>query len=120
MFFSTPTEVFPGLNREGLLRPPSIMPPSVPNRSADTFAQLLHLLRGYPLHIRDEDHRAELLRDCRYFHLKGLEQKLLRHSISFNLCRKREEITLRLEDVRQSGISIAGDPSASPPPLSSV
>ncbi|PVH86577.1 hypothetical protein DL98DRAFT_582530 [Cadophora sp. DSE1049] len=118
VFFSTPTEVFPGLNREGLLRPPSIMPPSVPNRSADTFAQLLHLLRGYPLHIRDEDHRAELLRDCRYFHLKGLEQKLLRHSISFNLCRKREEITLRLEDVRQSGISIVGDASATPPPES--
>ncbi|CZS97568.1 related to BTB/POZ domain-containing protein [Rhynchosporium graminicola] len=118
VFFSSPTEVFPGLNREGLLRPPSIIPPSVPNRSADTFAQLLHLLRGYPLHIRDEEHRAELLRDCRYFHLKGLEQKLLRHSISYNLCRKREEITLRLEDVRQSGISIVGDASATLPPES--
>lgn len=116
VFFSSPTEVFPGLNRDGLLRPPSIIPPSVPNRSADTFAQLLHLLRGYPLHIRDDDHRAELLRDCKYFHLKGLEQKLLRHSISYNFCRKRDEITLRLEDVRQSGISVVGDPPANSPP----
>ncbi|KAJ5046761.1 uncharacterized protein L3040_003991 [Drepanopeziza brunnea f. sp. 'multigermtubi'] len=115
VFFSTPTAVFPGLDREGLLRPPSIMPPSVPNRSAETFAQLLHLLRGYPLHIKDEDHRAELLRDCRYFHLKGLEQKLLRHSISFNIYRNRHEIALRLEDIRQSGISIAVDPSSVPP-----
>ncbi|OWO98256.1 BTB/POZ domain-containing protein [Marssonina coronariae] len=111
VFFSTPTQVFPGLNREGLLRPPSIIPPSVPNRSSDTFAELLHLLRGYPLHIRDADHRAELLRDCRYFHLKGLEQRLIHHTISFNLCRKRHEITLRLEDVRQSGISVVGDTS---------
>lgn len=113
VFFSTPTEVFPGLNREGLLRPPSIMPPSVPNRSAATFSELLHLLRGYPLHIKNEAHRAELLRDCRYFHLKGLEQKLIRHSISFNLLRRRDEITLRLEDVRQSGISVVTDTSAS-------
>ncbi|KAI9052193.1 hypothetical protein LZ554_003552 [Drepanopeziza brunnea f. sp. 'monogermtubi'] len=115
VFFSTPTAVFPGLDREGLLRPPSIMPPSVPNRSAETFAQLLHLLRGYPLHIKDEDHRTELLRDCRYFHLKGLEQKLLRHSISFNIYRNRHEIALRLEDIRQSGISIVVNPSSNSP-----
>ncbi|KAK2627184.1 hypothetical protein QTJ16_003150 [Diplocarpon rosae] len=121
IFFSTPTQVFPGLNRDGLLRPPSIIPPSVPNRSPEIFAQVLHLLRGYPLHIRDEDHRAELLRDCRYFHLKGLEQKLIHHTISFNLCRKRHEITLRLEDVRQSGISVVGDaPPTSLPETSSA
>jgi hypothetical protein len=116
VFFSSPTEVFPGLDREGLLRPPSIIPPSVPNRSAATFSELLHLLRGYPLHIKNEDHRAELLRDCRYFHLKGLEQKLIRHEISFNLKRNRHEIVLRVEDVRQSGISIVGDPTMSTPP----
>jgi hypothetical protein len=114
VFFSAPSEVFPGLNREGLLRPPSIMPPSVPNRSADTFTEILHLLQGYPLHIKNEDHRAELLRDCRYFHLKGLEQQLIRHHISFNLSRRRQEIVLRLEDIRQSGISVVGDPFSPP------
>lgn len=107
VFFSTPSELFPGLNREGLLRPPSIIPPSVPNRSADTFTEILHLLRGYPLDIRSDAHREELLRDCRYFHLKGLEQKLIRHDISFNLARQKDEITLRLQDVRQSGVSVA-------------
>lgn len=116
VFFSTPSEIFPGLNREGLLRPPSIIPPSVPNRSADTFAEILHLLRGYPLHIKNEDHRAELLRDCRYFHLKGLEQKLIRHHISFNLARRRQEICLRLEDLRQSGISVVWDSLMPAPP----
>ncbi|KAF4614294.1 hypothetical protein G7Y89_g15443 [Cudoniella acicularis] len=124
VFFSSPTEVFPGLNRDGLLRPPSIVPPSVPNRSADIFQEILHLLRGYPLHIRNEDHRAELLRDVRYFHLKGLEQKLIRHSITYNLARRKDEITLRIEDVRQSGISIVSDPTPTPsspaPPTSAT
>ncbi|KAF7941263.1 hypothetical protein EAE99_000900 [Botrytis elliptica] len=105
-FFSSPTEIFPGLSREGLLRPPSILPPSVPNRSSKTFSEILHLLRGYPLEIRSPEHRAELLRDCRYFHLKGLEQKLIPYSISYNLLRKKSEITIRLADIRQSGLSI--------------
>ncbi|KAL7624207.1 hypothetical protein AAE478_005766 [Parahypoxylon ruwenzoriense] len=110
VFFSSRDEIFPGLERENLIRPPSIMPPSVPNRSADIFYELLHLLRGYPVHIRDEEHRASLLRDCRYFNFKGVEQKLIPHHISYNLSRRRYEITLRLEDILKSGISIATDP----------
>ncbi|RDW89824.1 uncharacterized protein DSM5745_01599 [Aspergillus mulundensis] len=105
-FFASPAEVFPGLDRRGLLRPPAIIPPSVPNRSGDVFAQLVHLLQGYPLKIESESQRAELLRDCRYFHLRGLEQKLIPHHISFNPVRRRSEITLRLEDVRRSGIQV--------------
>ncbi|KAL4900902.1 hypothetical protein BDW74DRAFT_160776 [Aspergillus multicolor] len=105
-FFASPAEVFPGLDRRGLLRPPAIVPPSVPNRSGDVFAQLVHLLQGYPLQIKSESQRAELLRDCRYFHLRGLEQKLIPHHISFNPVRRRSEIILRLEDVRRSGIQV--------------
>lgn len=109
VFFSTPGEVFPGLDRRGLLRPPSITPPYVPGRSAEIFAELLHLLRGYPLHIRNDSHRAELLRDCRYFHLRGLEQKIIAHEITFNLQRQKSEICLRLEDVKPSGVSYNSD-----------
>lgn len=109
IFFTTPTEVFPGLSQRTLLRPPSILPPSVPNRSAKTFADLLHILKGYPVEIRSENHRQELLRDARYFHLKGLEQRLIPHQISYNLARKRSEILLRLQDIRQSGISFVAD-----------
>jgi hypothetical protein len=107
--FTTPNEVFPGLNRDGLLRPPSIMPPAIPNRNADIFADLLHILRGYPLHIRNEEHREELLRDCKYYLFKGVEQKLLRHQISHNSARKKDEIILRLEDLRQTGLSCVPD-----------
>jgi hypothetical protein len=109
IFFTTPTDVFPGLTQRTLLRPPSILPPSVPNKSAKTFADLLHILKGYPVEIRSEEHRQELLRDARYFHLKGLEQKLIPHSISYNLARKVTEIVVRLEDIRQSGISFVAD-----------
>ncbi|KAH8677814.1 btb/poz-like protein [Xylariales sp. PMI_506] len=112
VFFSSPDEIFPGLEREGLIRPPSILPPAVPNRSAEIFAELLNLLRGYPLEIRSEEHRASLLRDCRYFNFKGVEQKIIQHSISFNLSRQRSEIVLRLEDILKSGISIVNDPSS--------
>ena len=109
VFFNTPDEVFPGLEREGLLRPPSILPPQVQGRSATTFSELLHLLRGYPLKIRSPEHRVELLRDCRYYHLRGLEQKLIHHSISYNVQRQKTEIALRIEDLRQSGIAFVGD-----------
>jgi len=112
-FFNSPEEVFPGLDRAGLLRPPAITPPSVPNRSAHIFSEILHLLRGYPLHIRNNDHRAELLRDCRYFHLRGLEQKLIVHHISYNSERQKSEILIRLEDIRQSGVSFVNDASPS-------
>ncbi|OCL11183.1 hypothetical protein AOQ84DRAFT_387011, partial [Glonium stellatum] len=112
-FFSTPSEVFPGLDRQSLLRPPSILPPAVPNRSGETFAELLRLLQGYPVNIRDEAHRAELLRDARYFHLKGLEQRLIPCDISFNLARNTSEILIRLEDIRQSGVSFTPDPPTS-------
>ena len=106
-FFASPSEVFPGLSRQGLLRPPAIVPPSVPNRSADVFADLLHILRGYPLHIRNEEHRAELLRDCRYFHLRGVEQKLIPHRIRHNAFTRRSEIVVRVEDIRPSGVHVA-------------
>ncbi|KAI0535881.1 hypothetical protein GGR58DRAFT_421640 [Xylaria digitata] len=109
LFFSSPKDLYPGLDRNDLIRPPSIMPPSVPNRSAETFAELLQVLRGYPLHIRDEEHRASLLQDCRYFNFKALEQKLLPHHISYNQARRKHEILMRVEDIFKSGISVVND-----------
>lgn len=86
-----------------------MIPPSIPGRSADVFAQILHLLRGYPIHIKNEAHRAELLRDCRYLHLRGAEQKLIPHDISYNPERDHSEIVIRIEDIRQSGVKFVAD-----------
>jgi hypothetical protein len=107
--FATPTEAFPGLDRQTLLRPPAMLPQSLPHRSEQTFKELMHFLQGYPVHVRDENHRADLLRDARYYHFKGLEQKLLPVDIQYNLTRDRSEITIRLEDIRQSGVSFRAD-----------
>ncbi|KAF1922483.1 uncharacterized protein M421DRAFT_78112 [Didymella exigua CBS 183.55] len=108
-WFSTPLEVFPGLDRSALLRPPSISPPSVPNRSGDVFGELMRMLQGYEVEIRSETHRANLLRDARYFHLKGLEQKLINCAMSWNADRGQNEILIRLEDIRQSGVGFLPD-----------
>ncbi|OJD13046.1 hypothetical protein ACJ73_09253 [Blastomyces percursus] len=108
IFFTTPGE---SIDRPNLLRPPAITPPVVINRSAEVFAELLHMLKGYPVRIRNEEHRAELLRDCRYFHLRGLEQKLIPHAISYNLLRQKSEILILLEDIRQSGVQFVKDVS---------
>lgn len=62
-------------------------------------------MQGYDVNIRDAGHRAELLRDAKYFHFKGVEQKLIPCEISQNILRGRSEILLRLEDIRQSGVS---------------
>jgi hypothetical protein len=117
-FFSSPNEVLPDLEGQNLLRPPAILPPAVPNRSGDIFAQLLRILQGYDIDIQSETHRNQLLRDARYFHLKAVEQKLIPCDISFNLERQHREIVLRLEDLRQSGITFKPDkdsPSSSYP-----
>ena len=108
-WFSTPAEVFPGLDRNALLRPPSISPPSVPNKSGEVFAELVRMLMGYEVEIRSPEHRANLIKDARYFHLKGLEQKLINSEMSYNLKRGQNEILIRLEDIRQSGVGFLPD-----------
>ncbi|KAI4221725.1 MAG: hypothetical protein L6R36_006693 [Xanthoria steineri] len=105
VFFTSPGDVFPGLNPRGLLRPPGIHPPRVPNRSPQIFSDILHMLRGYPLTIKDEDHRNQLLKDARYYNLRGLEQKLIPHEITFNLEQRVTEIVIRLQDLKPSQIS---------------
>lgn len=112
-FFSTTNETYSGPEGQTLLRPPAIFPPVVPNRNGDLFADLLQILQGYNVVIKDEHHREELLRDARYFHLKGVEQKLLPCEISFNLGRQTSEIVMQLEDLRQSGITFVPDPGTS-------
>ena len=74
------------------------------------------MLQGYEVEIRNETHRANLLRDARYFHLKGLEQRLVACEKTYNLNRQQNEILMRLEDIRQSGVGFAPDPAAGADP----
>lgn len=108
-YFTGALDKSPGLQQGSLARPPTIVPPTIVNRSASIFSDLLHVLKGYDLEIRSEKHRADLLRDARYFHLKGLEQQLIPHEITYNLARQRSEILLRLDDIRKEGLSVCSD-----------
>ncbi|KAL8951604.1 MAG: hypothetical protein Q9222_002430 [Ikaeria aurantiellina] len=117
IFFSSPGDVFPGLNPRGLLRPPAIHPPRIPNRSPESFADLLHILRGYPLSIRNDDHRNQLLRDARYYNLRGLEQRLIPHTVTHNPNYACSEATVRLQDIKPSQISLVNTPPSSKTPI---
>lgn len=112
-FLSSRDDAFPGLESRDLMRPPAVQPQSVPMRSAAVFEDLIHLARGYPLSIRDTDHRAELLGDCKYYGLKGLMHKIFVHEITYNGERGTSEILMRIEDLHKSGISFTSDASAS-------
>ncbi|KAL9097088.1 MAG: hypothetical protein Q9163_006380 [Psora crenata] len=112
-FLGTREDPFPGLESRGLVRPPPVPPQSVPNRSPEIFADLLQLSRGYPLTIKDANHRAQLLGDCKYYGFKGLMHKIFAHDISYNAERDSSEIVMRLEDLHKSGISFYGDASPS-------
>lgn len=78
-------------------------------RSPEVFRDLVHLARGYPFTVRDANHRAELLGDCKYYGLKGLMHKIFVHKISYNTERGTSEIVMRLEDLHKSGISFVSD-----------
>jgi len=112
-FLSSRDDGFPGLESRGLMRPPAFQPHSVPMRSAAVFEDLIHLARGYPLSIRDANHRAELLGDCKYYGLKGLMHKIFVHNITYNAERGTSEILMRLEDLHKSGISFLSATSSS-------
>ncbi|KAK9245982.1 hypothetical protein V1506DRAFT_445140, partial [Lipomyces tetrasporus] len=103
-FFSSPQEVFPGT--KGLIRPPAVAPPSVPAHSNEMFAQLLQALKGAPIKFESPEHRDALLRECRYYHFRGLEQRLIPFEISKNLFTGREEISIRLKDFKPQGAGI--------------
>ncbi|KAK9455861.1 hypothetical protein V1511DRAFT_498889 [Dipodascopsis uninucleata] len=88
----------------GLIRPPTVAPPCVPSHSPELFEQLVVALENGYIHIESEEHRDRLLRECRYYHFLGLEQKLIPTKITYNCFLGQEEITLRLKDIRPQGI----------------
>ncbi|KAK9239588.1 hypothetical protein V1525DRAFT_397850 [Lipomyces kononenkoae] len=109
-FFSSPQEIFPGTR--GLIRPPAVAPPFVPTHSNFLFGQLLQALKGTPIKFESTEHRDALLRECRYYHFRGLEQRLIPFAISKNLLTGREEISIRLKDLKWQGASIESNPHA--------
>ncbi|ANB13538.1 hypothetical protein AWJ20_1834 [Sugiyamaella lignohabitans] len=102
LFGAKPEMTFP----KKLIRPLPIAPAAVDNRSAELFSDLIGGLSGNFIDIKSEAHRESLLKEARYYRFRGLEQKLIKHSINKNLERGIEEIVLELRDIRANGIEL--------------
>lgn len=77
-------------------------PPVYIDRDPDIFADIVNHLRGYTIHIRDEMHRKNLLRDAQYYVFRQLSDKLLTAQqtvAGFGEC-NNPEVLLWLQDIR--------------------
>lgn len=72
------------------------------DRDPDIFADIINHLRGYTIHIKDERHRKNLLKDAQYYLFKQLVEKLLaaRTTVDGFGVEGSPEILLLLQDVR--------------------
>lgn len=77
-------------------------PPYIIDRNPETFAEIISHLQGYSIQIRDEVHRANLLKDAQYYSLRRLRDKLMtaRKTIDGFGETGNQEVLLWLKDVR--------------------
>ncbi|KAF5099893.1 hypothetical protein D0Z00_001485 [Geotrichum galactomycetum] len=92
--------------RKAFIRPPPLAPPTVPNRSGELFSELFAVLQGSPVNVRDDEHRRMLVRECRYYRFRNLEQRLIEHQILINRARQSEEIVINLEDIKDQHLAV--------------
>ncbi|KAI8636495.1 hypothetical protein BD408DRAFT_426040 [Parasitella parasitica] len=77
-------------------------PPVYIDRDPDIFADILNHLRGYTIHIRDEVHRKNLLKDAQYYVFRQLSDKLLtaQQTVAGFGDGNNSEVLLLLQDMR--------------------
>src|ERR1700757_5267692 len=88
-----------------LFAPHSTAPETTPlyfDRNPDIFADIVNHLQGYTIHIKDEVHRNNLLKEAQFYSLKGLREKLLtsRKTIDGFGDKGSAEVLLWLKDIR--------------------
>lgn len=81
-------------------------PPIYIDRDPDIFADIVNHLRGYTIHIRDEMHRKNLLRDAQYYVFRQLGDKLLtaQQTVAGFGDGSNPEVLLLLQDIRVANI----------------
>ncbi|CEP07354.1 hypothetical protein [Parasitella parasitica] len=77
-------------------------PPIYLDRDPDIFADIVKHLRGYTIHIRDEVHRKNLLKDAQYYVFRQLSDKLLtaQQTVAGFGDGSNPEVLLLLQDMR--------------------
>lgn len=81
-------------------------PPIYIDRDPDIFADIINHLRGYTIHIRDEMHRKNLLRDAQYYVFRQLSDKLLtaQQTVAGFGDGSNPEVMLLLQDIRAANM----------------
>ncbi|SMN21100.1 similar to Saccharomyces cerevisiae YDR132C Putative protein of unknown function [Maudiozyma saulgeensis] len=91
-----------------LIRPPPHSYSFVP-RSPHLFKQLFELLCGATLNL-DDSSRESLIKECRYYRLLNLEQRLIKCKLIEDPINKQNEIWIKLNDITKNGLSIKEEP----------
>lgn len=93
------------IEEKKMLRPPNIRPATVNNRSPKLFEDILELLRGNDLVVRDNHHRRLLIKECRYYRFLELEQRVIKHRIINNpFIEGKQEIIIDINDLSADGV----------------
>lgn len=92
------------LNQKTFVRPPPLEPFTVSNRSPELFQDLLCLLQDNHVTIRDSAHRESLIRECKYYGFKALEQKVISSKVRLNPFSKDEEIVVQFDHIQKKGL----------------
>ncbi|OBA19057.1 hypothetical protein METBIDRAFT_13807 [Metschnikowia bicuspidata var. bicuspidata NRRL YB-4993] len=87
-----------------LIRPPPQRPTLTINRSPILFADLLEIFRGNYEILRNDEHRTNLIKECRYYRFLQLEQAIIKHKIIRNPFTQKEDIILNLVNLNKAGI----------------
>ncbi|GME89289.1 unnamed protein product [Ambrosiozyma monospora] len=95
---------------QGLIRPPNVSP-YTSARSSALFQDLLDKLQGKSVIIRNDEHRRNLIEECRYYKFMALEQEFIKCKISVNPFTKDEEIVMNYRDVVTSKVSSISESS---------
>lgn len=107
-------------NNTEMIRPPPIRPIAVDSRSGDLFFDLLEILRGNWV-VQNETHRSSLRRECRYYRLMELEQRLVPHRVvpsgpsSGTTPAASAAIVINLGDILPLGVEMSSPVSYSRP-----
>ena len=91
-----------------MIRPPSHFVPFV-TRSSILFQEILNLLTDDDYVVPANISIANLLKECKFYCLLNLQQRLLPHNITANPFCRREEITMNLHHLKRTGISLFGE-----------
>jgi hypothetical protein len=101
------------IEKKGMIRPPPQRSLAIPTRLAQLFRDLLELLAGNFTVITSDQHRALLVRECKYYRFLRLEQQIIKHKVINNPFLGLQEIVVGIADLQPRGLVNVSPPDGS-------